>query len=59
LFSVIGFLVKVSLALSTDIIFPYRYLQPRDASDKVRDTHLALCIYGGQIVRQDVPRIIR
>src|ERR1700738_3050948 len=37
LFSVIGFLGEVSLALSTDIIFPYRHLQPQDASDIVRE----------------------
>jgi hypothetical protein len=28
------------LALSTDIIFPYRHLEPRDASDKVRELHV-------------------
>src|ERR1700724_417336 len=37
LFPVIGFLGKLSLALSTDIVFPYTHLQPQDASDKVRE----------------------
>jgi hypothetical protein len=33
------------LALSTEIIFPYRHLEPQDASDKVRELHAseALC----------------
>jgi hypothetical protein len=33
------FLGEVSLPLSTDIVFPYRYiaLQPQDASDKLRE----------------------
>jgi hypothetical protein len=34
-----GFLGEVSLALSTDIIFPYKHiaLQSQDASDKLRE----------------------
>jgi hypothetical protein len=45
LFSVIGFLGEVSLALSTDIIFPYRHLEPQDASDIAPVTPLRACAF--------------
>jgi hypothetical protein len=35
----------VSLALSTDIIFPYRHLEPQDASDIAPVTPLRACAF--------------